>query len=56
MSQRINIKKEVYRRSNRKKEQEKIRYNKKVKTQYFTLNDLILFKDLTFHLGKLIEQ
>ena len=39
----------------RKKEQEKIRYNKGVKTQYFKPGDFVLLKDSTPHLGKLTE-
>lgn len=37
------------------KEQEKIRYNKRAKTQYFAPSDFIFLKDSTLHLGKLIE-
>ena len=53
MARRIDIRKEVYGRSIRKKEQEKIRYDRRVKTQYFTLGDLVLLKNSTSHFGKL---
>ena len=39
----------------RKKEQEKLQYDKGVKTQYFSPNDFIFFKDLTSYLEKLTE-
>ena len=51
----IDIQKDVYDRSIRKKKQEKLWYNKRVKTQYFSLGDFLLLKDLTPHLGKLTE-
>ena len=56
MARKIDIREEVYGRSVRKKEQKKIRYNRGVKTQYFTLGDLVFIKDSTPHLGKLTEQ
>ena len=46
----------MYDWSVRKKEQEKIRYDKGVKALYFTFGNFILLKDLTSHLGKLIKQ
>lgn len=56
MAQRINIKQEIYWRLNRKKELKKIRYNRKVKMQFFILYDLVLLKNLTLYFRKLIEQ
>ena len=56
MARRIDMIKHVYNQSMRKKKQEKIRYNKGVKTQYFKPGDFVLLKDSTFHLGKLTEQ
>ena len=56
MAQKIDIKEEVYGQSVRKKEQEKIRYNREVKIQYFTPSDLVLLKDSTSYFGKLTEQ
>lgn len=46
---------EVYRRLVRKKEQKKIKYNRKGKMQYFILDNLILLKYSTYHFEKLIE-
>ncbi len=56
MARRIDIREDVYDRSMRKKEQEKLRYDKRVKMQYFSPGDFVLLKDSTPHLGKLIEQ
>ena len=56
MARRIDIKEEVYGRSGRKKEQEKIRYNRGFKMQYFTLGNLVLLKDSTPYFGKLTER
>ena len=56
IAQKIDIREDVYERSLRKKEQEKIRYDRGVKTQYFTRGDLVLLKNSTPHLGKLTEQ
>ena len=56
MARRIDIREDVYDRSVRKKEQEKIRYDKGVKTQYFKPGDFVLLKDSTPHLGKLTER
>ena len=56
MARRIDIREGVYDRSVRKKEQEKTRYDRGVKTQYFSPGDLVLLKDSTPHLGKLTEQ
>lgn len=39
-----------------KKSKRRLNTMKKVKTQYFTLNNLLLLKDLTLNLRKLIEQ
>ena len=46
------IREDIYDRSVRKKEQEKIRYNKGVKIQYFALSDFVLLRDSTPHLRK----
>lgn len=46
----------MYHWSVKKKEQEKIWYNKGVKTQYFEPGNFVLFKDSISYLGKLIEQ
>ena len=56
MAQKIDIREEVYGGSIKKKKQKKIKYNKEVKTEYFNLNDLVLLKDLTLYLEKLIKQ
>ena len=56
MARRILIREDVYDRPMRKKEQEKIWYDKGVKTVYFKLSDFILLKDSTSHLGKLTER
>ena len=56
MAQKIVIKEEIYGRSVRRKKQGKMRYNRGVKSQYFILSDLVLFKDSTPYLGKLTEQ
>ena len=56
MARKIDIKEDMYDQSMRKKEQEKIRYNKGVKTQYFKPGNFVLLKDSTPHLGKLTEQ
>ena len=45
MARKIDIREDVYDRSMRKKEQEKIRYDKGVKTQYFKPSDFVLLKD-----------
>ena len=56
MARKIDIREDVYGRLVRKKEQKKIRYDKGVKTQYFTRGDLELLKDSTPHSGKLTER
>ena len=56
IARRIDIREDVYDRSVRKKEQEKIRYDKGVKIQYFKPSDFVLFKDSTPHLGKLTKR
>ena len=56
MARKIDIREDVYERSVRKNEQKKIRYDRGVKTQYFTPGDFVLLKDSTSHLGKLTEQ
>ena len=56
IAQRIDIKEEIYKRSIKKKEHKKIRYNKRVKTKYFTFGNLILLKSITPQLGKLTER
>ena len=56
MARRIDIREDVYDRSMRKKEQEKIWYDKGVKIQYFKSGDFVLLKDSTPHLAKLTEQ
>lgn len=56
MVRRIYIREEVYGRPIRKKEQKKIRYNRGVKTQYFTPDDLVLLKNSTPHLGKFTKR
>lgn len=43
MAQKIDIKKGVYEKLIGKKEQEKIRYDRKVKMQYFTPGNFVLF-------------
>ncbi len=45
----------MYDRSIKKKEQEKLQYDKEVKTQYFSPGDFVLLKNSTSHLEKLIE-
>lgn len=55
MAQKIDIRENIYKQSGKMKEQEKIRYNKRAKTQYFAPSDFIFLKDSTLHLGKLIE-
>lgn len=50
MARKIDIKEDVYNRSGRKKEQEKIQYDKEVKTQYSRPGDFVLLKDSTPHL------
>ncbi len=56
MAQRIDIREDVYDRSMRKKEQEKLQYDKRVKMQYFSLGNFVLLKDSTLYLGKLTER
>ena len=56
MAWRIDIREVVYDWSMRKKELEKIRYDKGVKTQYFKPSDFVLLKNSTPHFGKLTEQ
>ena len=56
MARKINIRKDVHNRSVIRKEQEKIRYNKKVKMQYFNPGNFVLLKDSTPQLGKLTER
>lgn len=56
MAQKIDIREDVYERLVRKKEQEKIRYNRGVKTQYCIPSDFVLPKNSTPHLGKLTER
>lgn len=55
-AQSIDIKEDVYDRLIKKKKQEKIEYDKGIKTQYFTHGDFVLFEDLISYLKKLIEQ
>lgn len=56
MAQRIEIRENMYDQLMGKKKQEKIRYNIRIKTQYFKPSDFVFLKDLTPHLEKLIEQ
>lgn len=56
MAWKIDIKEKVYKLLIRENEQEKIRYDREVKIQYFTLVNFILFKSPIFYLKKLIEQ
>lgn len=53
MARRIAIWENVYDQSIRKEEQEKIRYDKGVKTQHFIPGDFVLLRDSTPNLGKL---
>lgn len=55
MARSIDIRKDVYGQLVRKKDQEKIRYDRGFKMQYFTPGALVLLKDSTPHLGKLTE-
>ena len=55
MACKIDIREDVYNWSMRKKEQKKIWYDKRVKTQYFKPGDFVLLKDSIPHLGKLTE-
>ena len=56
MARKIDIREDVHNRSVRRKEQEKIRYDKGVKMQYFNPGDFVLLRDSTPHLGKLTER
>lgn len=56
MAQKIDMKKNVYKKSVRKNEQEKLQYNNKVKKQYFTSGNFVFFRILTPYLGKLIKK
>ena len=56
MAWKIDIREDVHNRSVRRKEQEKIRYDKGVKMQYFNPGDFVLLRDSTPHLGKLTER
>ena len=56
MARKIDIREDIHNWSIRKKEQEKIRYNKRVKMQYFNPGNFVLLRDLTPHLGKLTER
>ena len=56
MARKIDINEDVYNWSIRKKEQEKIWYNKGVKIHYFNLSDFVLLRNSTPHLEKLTER
>ena len=56
MAQKNDIWEDRYDWSMRKKEQEKLQYDKGVKTQYFSLGDFVLLKNSIPYLEKLIEQ
>ena len=56
MAWKIDIRENVHNRFIRRKEQEKIRYDKGVKMQYFNLGDFVLLRDLTPHLRKFTER
>ena len=56
MARKIDIREDINNQSIKRKKQEKIRYNKGVKMQYFNLGDFVLFKDLTPYFEKLTER
>lgn len=56
ITEKIDIQKDVYDQSMRKKEQKKLQYNKRVTTMYFSLIDFVLLKNCTPYLGKDIER
>ena len=56
IARKIDITKNLYNQSMIKKELEKIRYDKRVKTYYFKPNYFVLLKNSTPYLNKLTEQ
>ena len=56
MTRKIDIREDVHNQSIRKKEQEKIWYDKGVKMHYFNPGNFVLLRDSTPHLGKLTER
>lgn len=56
MAYKIDIKKDIYNQSVRKKKQKKIRYDKGVKGQYFTPGNFVFLKNSISNFEKLTKQ